>query len=349
MIAVQAGVSSAVQRPGDHSRPDHTTEHRLRNGQRSKHSGRRRKPTSTSSISASPTYTSSATTTSSSGVTFYVQPNTDASKSVASLTAAGDRVDTALIEKIANRSQAIWLGEWNPNQTTVVNQVLTAANGSVPVFVLYAIPNRDCWSYSSGGYKSDAQYETFVNQIAAGVKGRQAWFILEPDALPDENSCLSASQRTDRQDLIRYASQTLSMVSSHVYLDAGDSAWQTPSYMAGVLQTAGVSFAAGFSLNVSAYEPTAKQEAYGNQLSALIGGKHFVIDTSRNGSGVPATTWCNAPNQLLGTPPTTVTDDSLADAYLWIKSPGQSDGNCGHGAPVSGDWWLSYALGLAGG
>jgi endoglucanase len=34
------------------------------------------------------------------------------------------------------------------------------------------------------------------------------------------------------------------------------------------------------------------------------------------------------------------------DAYLWIKTPGGSDGDCHAGDPPAGGWFQSYALGL---
>jgi endoglucanase len=76
---------------------------------------------------------------------------------------------------------------------------------------------------------------------------------------------------------------------------------------------------------------------------------HFVIDTSRNGHGpLAASIYANAPyNQPvsvvqaltngsgcdppargLGTHPTANTGVSLLDAYLWVKTPGESDGTC---------------------
>jgi endoglucanase len=73
---------------------------------------------------------------------------------------------------------------------------------------------------------------------------------------------------------------------------------------------------------------------------------HFVIDTSRNGKGPKGTRWCNPPGRGLGAPPTTETGNPLVDAFLWIKTPGESDGEC-NGAPKAGQWWPRYALGLA--
>ena len=93
--------------------------------------------------------------------------------------------------------------------------------------------------------------------------------------------------------------------------------------------------------------------AYGTSLSALIGGKHFVIDTSRNGNGpTPDSQWCNPDGRALGQLPTLQTGITFADAYLWIKTPGESDGSCGpqqagtSPAPT-GMWWPQYALMLA--
>ena len=76
---------------------------------------------------------------------------------------------------------------------------------------------------------------------------------------------------------------------------------------------------------------------------------HFVIDTGRNGrgpldvvpyaaapynqpaavlSGLNGGNWCNPPGAGVGLRPTTTTGDPLADAYLWVKTPGGSDGSC---------------------
>ncbi|GIG19881.1 hypothetical protein Cch01nite_06050 [Cellulomonas chitinilytica] len=91
---------------------------------------------------------------------------------------------------------------------------------------------------------------------------------------------------------------------------------------------------------------------------------HFVVDTSRNGQGPwaapagvysDAETWCNPPGRGLGVRPTTRTGADLADAYLWIKVPGESDGECFRGTggptdpargmvdPAAGHWFVEQA------
>jgi endoglucanase len=115
--------------------------------------------------------------------------------------------------------------------------------------------------------------------------------------------------------------------------------------MATRLRQADIAHADGFSLNVSNYIANAASIAYGERLSRLLGGKHFIIDTSRNGLGT-ATTWCNARGQALGVTPTTNTGHPLVDAFLWIKVPGESDGTCG-GGPRAGSWWNEIAVELS--
>jgi endoglucanase len=132
-----------------------------------------------------------------------------------------------------------------------------------------------------------------------------------------------------------------------VYLDAGNPRWKSAATMADRLTRAGVAGAQGFALNVSNFFATSENVSYGAQLSALVGGKHYVIDTSRNGLGPTADAqWCNPAGRALGERPTTQTGVPLVDAFLWIKSPGDSDGAC-DGAPAAGAWMPEYALGLA--
>ena len=84
-------------------------------------------------------------------------------------------------------------------------------------------------------------------------------------------------------------------------------------------------------------------------MSSLLGGSHYVIDTSRNGNGPAADAplnWCNPAGRALGTRPTTVGLAPRVDALLWIKRPGESDGSCRPGEPTSGWWYADYAVEL---
>jgi endoglucanase len=56
--------------------------------------------------------------------------------------------------------------------------------------------------------------------------------------------------------------------------------------------------------------------------------------------------WCNPSGRAMGTPPTTDTAGAHADAYLWIKRPGESDGSCNRGEPQAGHFVANYAIEL---
>lgn len=254
--------------------------------------------------------------------------------------------DAALMERLAQQPVAKWVNEWVPLSEvsrTVSNAV---SNGATPVFVAYNIPNRDLGSFSAGGAPDAAAYRKWIRDFAAGLGGKKAIVVLEPDAVP-QTSKMTAAGREERFALLRDAIQVLKAANAIVYLDAGNARWMSADAAAAALQSAGVAEADGFSLNVSNFLSTSVSTAYGEQISKRTGGKHFIIDTSRNGMGGTADgQWCNPAGQSLGSEPTTQTNHSLIDALLWIKVPGESDGTC-NGGPRAGAWWAEYALDLA--
>ncbi|HEX4790205.1 MAG TPA: glycoside hydrolase family 6 protein [Actinospica sp.] len=88
---------------------------------------------------------------------------------------------------------------------------------------------------------------------------------------------------------------------------------------------------------------------YAANMGDAVAATHYVIDTSRNGQGpntmaayaaapydqpasvvatLAAGNWCNPPASGLGLRPSTNTGVPLLDAYLWVKTPGESDGQC---------------------
>ncbi len=84
---------------------------------------------------------------------------------------------------------------------------------------------------------------------------------------------------------------------------------------------------------------------YATMLGTVVPTVKFVVDTSRNAVGPWNPTpyskevgqdWCNPPNRGLGLTPTANTGNALVAAYLWVKTPGQSDGACNRWNPVGG-------------
>ena len=281
------------------------------------------------------------------GRNFYLDPHTDASRQAAAWRGARPD-DAAQMDKIANTPQATWLNGDNKNVELDVHKQAEAAKaqGTVPVFVAYNIPNRDTGQYSAGGVDDSATYKAWVDKVAAGIKGDPAVVILEPDALAQADK-LPPAQREERYAMMRNAVATLKKVGATVYLDAGNPEYKQPADMAQRLQSAGVAGADGFALNTSNFFTTESNVAYGTAVSSQIGGKHFVIDTSRNGLGPTADRqWCNPAGRALGQKPTTATGNPLVDALMWIKSPGQSDG-LANGGQSPGVWMPDYALDIA--
>lgn len=257
--------------------------------------------------------------------------------------------DAAVMARIGSTPTAIWLGGWNANvQSDVARNMSAAASQSaVPTFVAYNIPGRDCGSYSAGGASDSSSYISWIKQVSAGLSSGKAILVLEPDGLANID-CMSSVQQADRYSMISSALDIFKANNpgTRVYLDAGNSGWIDSTTMAGRLNKAGVSKSAGFALNVSNFYTTAENTDYGQRVSALTNGAHFVIDTSRNGNGSNGGQWCNPAGMALGHTPTLSTGTALEDALLWIKQPGESDGACG-GGPAAGGWWADYALGLA--
>jgi endoglucanase len=243
---------------------------------------------------------------------------------------------------------AAWFGDWTDDVRVSVDAYVSAADAdhATPVLALYNIPKRDCGGYSAGGALNDAAYNNWIQEVAAGIGVRHALVILEPDALPGMD-CLKSSVQRDRTTLLSRAVRALkTTTASQVYIDAGNPEWQSVQDMAGRLKRANIAQADGFSLNVSNYISTSDNQHYGDRLSALVGDKHYVIDTSRNGNGSSDDEWCNARSGALGSLPTTQTGDSRNDAFLWIKIPWESGGSC-NGDPAAGQDFWSYAVRLA--
>jgi endoglucanase len=283
---------------------------------------------------------------------FWVNPNSLAASSYSSL--EGREREALLF--LAKQPNALWFGDWDPADTlsAKVAKVTSEANsaGQVPVLVIYNIPLRDCNGHSGGGAPDADAYRAWVDAFAAGLVGHEAVVVIEPDALA-HLSCVPAARRAERLALLRHASGRLGRLEGvSAYLDGGSARWVSPRIMAPRLRDAGVRSVRGFSVNVARFNTTRDEVAYAQSVSSLLGGARYVVDTSRNGLGpLDATTdplhWCNPPGRALGLKPRS---DRLAgthaDAYLWVKTIGRSDGACREGEPAAGTWWPEYAVGL---
>lgn len=247
-----------------------------------------------------------------------------ASDDLQAATWAKENRSTAWLAPILRTPQARWVNSTSdlPSLTRAAKRAQAA--GSVLVAVAYNIPDRGCAGGKEGAATPEA-YRDFIVGMARALAGTQAVVILEPDAVPAD--CFSA----ERGRSLAEATDILTQAKQHVFIDAGHSGWRHSGEIAQRLIDSGITQADGFSVNVASRAALAQAQAYGEELSPLVGGRGFIVDTSRNGQGQVMdesgnVVWCNPPVQGLGTRPSTEPVGHNV-AQLWIKNPGESDGN----------------------
>jgi endoglucanase len=240
---------------------------------------------------------------------------------------------------ITTQPQARWLNSFQ--DLAELDGYLDSARrqGALPVLVAYFIPNRGCSGFREGAPYSDVgaatprpdSYAAWISLLVRRLGTVRSAVVLEPDAVAAD--CFDA----ERAAALRAAVTRLVAAGQYVYLDAGHPNWVKSGPMAQRLLESGVAAAEGVALNVSNRYPTPMVAEYGEELSDLIGGRDYLVDVGRNGSasgaGDPAAVaddWCNRPDQALGRQQLDSPDPArwphLA-AALWIKPPGESDGN----------------------
>lgn len=289
----------------------------------------------------------------------YVPPYPDAIAAADKAAADGNPAMAKRLKAIAAQPRAVWFTDGSMSSselTSEVADVVSAAReqGRVATLVMYAIPLRDCGGYSEGGAKSAAAYIDWVKAFRAGLEqggvaeGPGVSVIVEPDALALLDN-LPDNRRQERMDLIRTAVDYLAKTPNTApYIDAATNGWVPARTMIRRLSEAGLAMARGFSLDVSNFNAESGEESYGDSMVGLLGWKHYVIDTGRNGNGATGE-FCNPPGRALGAKPEALPrgKGGNIDAYLWAKPPGESDGSCGRGDPPAGEFFPSYANQLA--
>ncbi|MFI8894498.1 glycoside hydrolase family 6 protein [Streptomyces paradoxus] len=281
---------------------------------------------------------------------FWVDPDSPAARQARLWQRQGRGQDAELIRRIADQPVALWpAGGTDPAATVKAAASAAGREGKTAVLVAYNIPHRDCGGHSAGGAADENAYREWIERFAGALGDAEALVVLEPDAIAHlVDGCTPDEHHAERERLLGEAVARLKrQPNTKVYLDAGNAGWiREPAGLVEPLKRAGIEQADGFALNVSNFQTNEVTTEYGVRLAEALGGKHFVVDTSRNGNGPLPGVWCNPPGRALGTPPTTGTGEPIVDAFLWIKRPGESDGTC-EGGPAAGRWWPEYALELA--
>jgi endoglucanase len=219
--------------------------------------------------------------------------------------------------------------------------------------------------HGSCGYTAtpamEARYDAYMHQLAAGIGNYHVIYFLEFDSLIT-TPCLTRQQLAIREAELRDAVSILE-ADPHVlvYLDGGAADAIPARRQAALLRASGVAQAQGFFLNSTHFDWTSKEIHYGQEISKMLGGAHFIVNTGENGRGPLAPrnrvkhgneVLCNPPGRALG--PLSVSQDVAQqtgyaglDGLLWFSNPGGSGGQCVKGAPPAGTFWPAYAEMLA--
>jgi endoglucanase len=224
--------------------------------------------------------------------------NPAAIQQIAGLVKSGATAQAAAITTLGAMPRGIWLTQGTPEEvrSLVAKAIVLAARGNtVPVFVIYYRPYRDCAGYSAGGALNSADYQTWIEGVARGIGNERAMVILEPDGTgiipyyktldgtaewckpvvtdgaghtipaPEASPAAVFSQLNGALAILKkLAPNTL------VYLDGTHSTWLPVSEVAHRLVKAGVASARGFSLNVSNFQFTWKQVYFGTWIATCI-------------------------------------------------------------------------------
>jgi endoglucanase len=290
-----------------------------------------------------------------SGAGFFVDPQSVAAHAAQSVPAIGviaRQPGTARFGKFSFGSNGV------PDIQTAVSRYLARAEveapGTVPLLATYRILHGLC-GHASDSPADAASYHNFIEGFAQGVGSYRAVLFLEMDSIITM-PCLSHHGQAVREHELRDAISVLIANCPHlvIYLDAGAADALRARAAARFLRASGVANIEGFFLNATHFDWTKHEIRYGRQISRVLGGKHFVVNTGENGLGPQRPrdivhqgleVLCN-PRAGLGPLPTASTGYGNVDMFAWTSNPGESGGSCGAGAPATGVYWPAYAKSL---
>jgi endoglucanase len=271
----------------------------------------------------------------------------------------------SMLGRIANEPSArrFWMWNMGPNVEGQVSHYLETTQvtqpGTTVMLSSYNLVHDACGSTETPAF--EAQYDSYMDQTAAGIGNFHVIYFLEIDSLIT-TPCLSPSELSIRLAELSYAVSALER-DPHVlvYIDAGAADALSATRTAQLLRGAGIAQAQGFFLNATHFDWTTSELRYGDEISRLLGGAHFIVNTGENGRGplVPANratqgneVLCNPSGRGLG--PLSVSHQVAvptgypdADGFLWFDNPGNSGGQCVPGAPPTAAFWPAYAVTLA--
>ena len=233
----------------------------------------------------------------------------------------------------------------------------TADPGTVPIITTYFMHPV------LGGCATTKQIEDYmplfeqrINAVVSATGNHAVVYLLELDAIGSSACMAKHGSLPAWEKMLKYeVDQFATIPHAAVYVEGGYSDANTPEYAARMLNAVDVDKIQGFFTNDTHLNWTSHEIKYGQEISRMTHGAHFIINTAENGNGPklnphPRTQGiednCNPPDRGLGPRPTSDTHVADVDAYLWTHLPGNSGGTC-NGGPPAGQWWPASAERLA--
>ena len=267
-----------------------------------------------------------------------------------------DPVKKRAFYNIGYTPSVVWYDGVSSDADTRLKNTLDKAKAAnqVAQIALYGIPQRDCGSLSAGGHKNAESYKAWIDRVSAMVGDQTVMVIVEPDAI---GYCGKAEIRKERAPLLTYVGQKFQANNPNaaLYIHAGSGQLDQEAAADAVID-GGIKYMRGFAMNVSSSGTTPVEEEWAEQFVKTleakgVAGKHYVVDTSRNGVALQGDSnpggkflTCNNPTAAVGTRPTSNTTGAHADAYVWAKPVGESDGVCHPGDPDAGKFFPDLAV-----
>jgi endoglucanase len=283
------------------------------------------------------------------GARFFVDPQSEAARAARRYPA---------LKVIADQPGAGRFGAFSyPNARLGVSNYLARARqqdpGAIPILTTYRLVSGQCEGIFDT-VASETRYARWIEGLAAGIGTYPAVLAMEQDSLITA-TCLNRQQLDIRIAELRLAIDVLTERCPNlvIYLDAGAADALPAARAAELLKRAGLAKIQGFFLDATHFDWTSKEIRYGEKVSTLTGGKHFIVSTGESGRGPLSPgdrreqgneVLCNPSDRGLGPKPTTDTGYRNVDAFVWLDNPGGSSGTCLPGAPPAGEYWPQYAL-----
>nr|AIG55974.1 secreted protein [Achlya hypogyna] len=264
----------------------------------------------------------------------------------------------AALEVVEAEPIATWYTDRDPDSKhQAALAVGSCSRGNRPTIVVYGLPQKDCQDHQSSGgaNQTPVQYERFLQDLVTTVGDNHVIYVLEPDALGllvGGSACAVAASY--ERNLGKAVALLGANPKADIYLDVG-------FWILGRDRDAAVATVLakldpgrrlkGIAINTSNFRSTPElAQLCGDFAHAALAATNrslsCVLDVSRNYQGPdPASQWCNPTGRGIGHPPSMVSGLRFVDYLLWIKPPGESDGNC-NGGPAAGQFFADAFVGL---